>query len=281
MQDFEQHTVVDITHIREQRGGGPQKTDGIRAKIHSLTKRLLEKEENEIADQILGDSLLIDGINYEDDLLNAQRAMDLYKQLRSALEYYKQHPQNLAVYKRIHRETGFFSLLALYVELTANAANKPGFQYLTPEQIQFLKQVCAKIPTLKLITQHMEYLRQITLGKIEESQKRLITTLRTRVIGKTGPVSAEQNIPEQFINTLLDILYAMQEEERKPYPQHANIITAAIEKLSAVAIQYSIKQELIQKTVKEACGDFELANPSYVAMLLTRGIENEVSSIKP
>lgn len=166
------------------------------------------------------------------------------------------------------------------MELTANAANKPGFQYLTPAQTQFLKQVHAKIPTLKLITQHMECLREIMLGKKEELQKQLITTLRTRVIGTTGPVSVEQNIPGQFIEILTDVLYEMQEEERKPCPQHSNIITTAIEKLSAVAMQYSIKQELIQKTVAEACGEFDLANPSYVARLLTRGIENELDSVR-
>ncbi|MEK7172188.1 MAG: hypothetical protein AAB739_04730, partial [Patescibacteria group bacterium] len=232
MRDPESDTVVDITRLlrdeRDGRGGRGEnqspasssrdapKTDGIRAKVRSFAKKLLERKENEIADQIVGDHLLIDGINYEDDLLDQKRAENLYKSLRGALEYYRQQPQNLAVYKRIHRETGFFSLLALYVELTANAANKPGFQYLTPGQIQFLKQVHAKIPTLQEITKHMEYLHHVALAK----QRQSAADLRTRVTGRTGPVPAEQSMPDPFIDVLLDVLHKLQEEEKKPLSQH-------------------------------------------------------------
>lgn len=284
MQDFERNIVVDITRIREQRSGSrtselpspdPQKTDGIKAKVRSFARKLLERKENEIADQILGDSLLIDGINYEDDLLDAKRAMDLYKQLRSALEYYKQQPQNLAVYKRIHRETGFFSLLALYVELTANAANKPGFQYLTPGQIQFLKQVHAKIPTLMEITKHMEYLRHAALTKQKALQQQSAADLRTRITGRTGPIPAEQSMPDPFIDVLLDVLHKLREEEKKPLSRHTNIANG-INRLTEAVQKYSVRLDVVQRAIEIACPDFEFKNPACIARLLVQGVENEL-----
>ena len=291
MRDPESDTVVDITRLlrdeRDGRGGRGEnqspasssrdapKTDGIRAKVRSFAKKLLERKENEIADQIVGDHLLIDGINYEDDLLDQKRAENLYKSLRGALEYYRQQPQNLAVYKRIHRETGFFSLLALYVELTANAANKPGFQYLTPEQIQFFKQVHAKIPALMEITKHMEYLHHVSLAKQKAIQRQSAADLRTRVTGRTGPVPAEQSMPDPFIDVLLDVLHKLQKEEKKPLSQHANI-AGAIGRLTEAVRQHSVGLNIVQRAIEIACPDFAFENPASIAMLLIRGVENEL-----
>ena len=144
-----------------------------------------------------------------------KRAENLYKSLRGALEYYRQQPQNLAVYKRIHRETGFFSLLALYVELTANAANKPGFQYLTPGQIQFFKTSACKNSD---ITGNYKAYGIFAPCGARKTKRQSAADLRTRVTGRTGPVPAEQSMPDPFIDVLLDVLHKLQEEEKNRCP---------------------------------------------------------------
>lgn len=278
MRNPESDNVLDITSLLPYAPSpDAQKPARITTKVSSLAERILQKTENGIADSILGDSSLIGEINYEDDLSDAKRAMDLYKRLRSALEYYKQQPEHLSPYKRTHRETGFFSLLALYVELTANAANKPCVQYLTPEQIQFLKQVHAKIPTLGEITRHMEYLHHAAQAKQAALQRKVATKLRAQVTGRTGPVPAEQNVPEQFASVLLDVLHELQEEEKKPLSQHANI-TGVIRKLAEVAQQYSIGLDVVQRAIEITCPEFEFRYPNHIAKLLIQGVMNELQS---